>query len=63
MTRIIAILRDELEKMASTSMDAIIGLNDFTAKIEKQKRKQKSIDRLAWRAEDIQRKAKGGHWK
>ena len=29
--------------------------------IKAEKRRQKAIDRIAWRAEDIQRKAKGGY--
>lgn len=30
---------------------------------KEQKREQKHIDRIAWKAEAAQRRAKGGHWK
>lgn len=31
--------------------------------IKAEKHRQKAIDRIAWKAEELQRKAKGGHWK
>jgi len=43
------------------------GLRRFNEPVEDmiktQKRSQKHIDRMAWKAEAAQRFAKGGHWK
>jgi len=41
----------------------VSGLESLNFTIEEQKRKQKAIDRIAWKAEDKQRYQKGGHWK
>jgi hypothetical protein len=39
------------------------GLESLNFAIEEQKRKQKAIDRIAWKAEAAQRRAKGMHFK
>jgi hypothetical protein len=41
-----------------------VDASHYLAEKEKEAaRKKKAIDKIAWRAEDTQRKAKGGHWK
>lgn len=47
---------DLIERVASATDTTV-------AVIEEQKRKQKSIDRIAWKAEAAQRHAKRGNWK
>jgi len=42
---------------------AIAGFNSINESITDQKRKQKSIDRIAWKVEAAQRYQKGGHWR
>jgi len=43
--------------------NAMPGLKSLNSVIEEQKRKQKAIDRIAWRAEAQQRRDKGMHFK
>lgn len=64
----VADVRRSIERLAGTILKinphkAIAGLESLNAAIEEQKRKQKSIDRIAWKAEAAQRHAKRGNWK
>ena len=40
-----------------------MGWSDVITEWEKAERKKKAIDRIAWKAEELLGKAKGGHWK
>jgi hypothetical protein len=42
---------------------AMSGLESLNAAIEAEKRRQKAIDRIAWKAAAAQRHAKRGNWK
>ena len=38
-------------------------ISEFVEKLKEDRRKQRKIDRAAWKAEDAQRRAKIGSWK
>jgi len=86
MTHVIEIIKDDIERMASSTdttvedvihsieklcrttqgidfRSAMSGLESLNDAIQEQKRKQKAIDRIAWKAEAAQRHAKRGNWK
>lgn len=59
--------RESLDRLTSRTTLTAGEFRKATKTIEElteaEKRKQKSIDRIAWKAEAAQRIAKGGHWK
>lgn len=54
------VLADNIADMDNAFRDASGTIEEA---FEAEKRKQKAIDRIAWKAEAEQRRANGGHWR